>query len=126
MTTAGSDTRPETVRSVDFAVPATGTIGERFPSWQQAVDRARETIERIEYRSQRAREDSPDFHPRRFTQDGNTLVVDTRAFVHMRVVKPTRRRPGGVPQYGSDEVAFTWEVFHDGTVETLAEAATRG
>jgi putative endonuclease len=121
MTTLSRQTRQaEIVEQVDFAVPAGGTIGPRFPSWREAVDHARGTIQRHEYRGQVIRRDVPDFHPRRHFQEDDTLVVYTRAFVHMRVTT----RPlncAGSPISSTDGVACTWEVFRDGTVETCPE-----
>jgi hypothetical protein len=104
------------VEQVDFAIPTSGTIGPRFASWQEAVRSAREMITRREYPGQQVREDAPDFHPRRFVQEGDTLVVYTRAFVDMRVTEPVQDRPGGL-RSGTDRVAFRWEVFRDGIVE---------
>lgn len=104
------------VELVDFAVPCGGTIGPRFPSWQEAVDYARGTIKRTEYRGQVIRPDLPGFHPRRDFQEGDMLVTYSRAFVHMRVTEPVQDRPG-VQRSGTDRVALTWEVFRDGTVE---------
>jgi len=109
------------VSAVDFAVPDHATIGPRFPSWGEAVDHARETIRRFEYRGQRARPHSPDYHPRRCFQEGDTLVVFSRAFVHMRVTEPVQDRPGSSQQSGQDGVAMAWEVFQDGTTEVLPD-----
>jgi hypothetical protein len=117
---------PETqVELVDFAVPTGGTIGLRFASWPQAVARARETIERFEYPGQRLRVDDPDFHPRRFVQEGSTLVVYSRAFVDMRVTEPVQDRPSG-QRSGDDRMACRWEVFRDGAVEESARQAANG
>jgi hypothetical protein len=121
VTTVSSEaSRAVEVEGVDFAVPAAATIGVRFASWREAVDHARETVVGFKYPGQHAREDSPDFHPRRFVQQGDTLIIYSRAFVQMRVVEPVQDRPGGV-RHGTDRVACTWEVFRDGTVETLPE-----
>jgi hypothetical protein len=109
------------VSAVDFAVPDHATIGPRFPSWGEAVAHARGTIQRFEYRGQRVRPDSPDYHPRRCFQEGSTLVVYSRAFVHMRVTEPVQDRPGSSQQSGQDGVAATWEVFLDGTTEVLPD-----
>jgi putative endonuclease len=116
------------VQSVDFAVPGRGTIGPRFASWQEAVDHAREGITRVKYRGQQVNEDSADFHPRRHFQEGGTLVVCTRAFVHMRTVTAERSAGGlvaGQPA-GGDSVVCTWEVFQDGTVEEVPERREHG
>ena len=123
MTTASSNTRQAVqVERVDFAVPyPAGTIGPRFATWQQAVDHARERIERFEYRGQVIRRDVPWFHPRRYFQEDDTLVVYSRAFVHMRVVEPVQERPGSAVRSGMDGVAMTWEVFRDGAVEACPE-----
>jgi putative endonuclease len=124
MTPLSSQARqPEQVERVDFAVPGGGTIGPRFPSWQEAVDHARAAIERFEYPGQQVREDAPGFHPRRYFQEGGTLVVYSRAFVHMRAVTtPVQDRPGGAAKHGRcDGVVCAWEVFRDGTVETCPE-----
>ena len=126
MTTARSNTRRAVlVERVDFAVPyPAGTIGPRFQTWRQAVDHARGIIERFEYRGQVIRRDVPWFHPGRYFQEDDTLVVYSRAFVHMRVVEPVQERPGSAVRSGMDGVAMTWEVFRDGTVEACPE--TRG
>lgn len=106
------------VSGVDFAVPGHYDIGDRFPSWDEAVQHAREKIVAHRYPGQKIRPSAMDYHPRRFVQDGNDLVVYTRAFVHMRIVEPIQDRPdSGVPS-GSDHVAMTWEVFQDGAIET--------
>jgi len=123
MATASSSTcQAVRVERVDFAVPCpAGTIGPRFPSWQQAVDHARGTITRFEYRGHLIRRDVPGYHPRRYVQEEDTLVVYSRAFVHLRVVEPVQERPGSAVPSGMDGVAFTWEVFRDGTVETCPD-----
>jgi putative endonuclease len=127
MTTASRRARgPEVVQSVDFAVPGGGTIGPRFASWQEAVDHAQKQITRHEYHGGRLNEDAPDFHPRRYFQEGDTLVVYSRAFVHMRTVT-AQYPPGGAGQPDrTDDVACVWEVFRDGTVETLRETGEHG
>jgi hypothetical protein len=105
-------TAKDTVRCVDFAAPSvSGTIGRRFADWRDAVNHARGTIFRHEYKGQLINKAAPEFHPRRYFQEDDVLVVYTRAFVHMRVT--TDRAGGG----GEDGVQFTWEVFRDGTVE---------
>jgi hypothetical protein len=103
----------ESVKSVDFAVPNHATIGPRFPAWQDAVDHARKAITHTDYPGQTFNPDSPDYHPRRFVQEGHVLTVFHRAFVHMRTV--TVRPDGG----STDDVALTWEVFRDGAVELM-------
>ena len=129
MTPLSSQARqPEQVERVDFAVPGGGTIGPRFPSWQEAVDHARAAIERFEYPGQHLDEGTPGFHPRRHAQEGGTLVVYSRAFVHMRAVTtPVQDRPGGAAKpRRCDGVACTWEVFRDGTVEACPQARNHG
>jgi len=116
--------QPEQVERVDFAVPGGGTIGPRFPSWQEAVDHAGAAIERFEYPGQQVREDAPGFHPRRYFQEGGTLVVYSRAFVHMRVTTRPLDRDAS-PISSTDGVACTWEVFRDGAVETCPETRNR-
>lgn len=85
------------VEGVDFAVPTHYGIGERFPTWAEAVARAHSTIERFDYPGQ-----------------GRDPAY-SRAFVHMRQVEPVQEQPAG-PASGSDGVVMSWEVFHDGTV----------
>jgi putative endonuclease len=125
MTTATRQARGAVVvESVDFAVPGGGTIGPRFATWQEAVNHAREGITRLEYRGQQVNEDAPEFHPRRHFQEGATLVIYTRAFVHMRTVT-AQYPPGGGQPDRTDGVACVWEVFQDGTVERAPDASER-
>lgn len=86
------------VTGVDFAVPAHYDIGQRYPSWQEAVTAARATITRF---------------------DGTGQY--SRAFVHLRVTEPVQDRGDGAGPSGQDWVAASWEVFHDGTVRVLPE-----
>jgi hypothetical protein len=110
-------THPATlVEAVYFTVPTHYTIGERFGTWQEAVDHARSTIAQSRYPGQRA---GLGAHPRRYHQDGSTLVVDTRAFVDLRVTEPIQDREDSSVRSGSDHSVMTWEVFADGTVEVL-------
>jgi putative endonuclease len=127
MTTASSHIRPEEhVEHVDFAVPGGASTGPRFAAWQDAVDHARASITRAEYRGQQLDEEAPEFHPRRAFQEGGTLVSHSRAFVDMRVVT-ARYGPGGAALTGrSDGVACRWEVFRDGTVEAWPGASSPG
>ena len=101
--------RGEQVLGVDFAVPGYGTIGDRYPRWQDAVDAAQRTIKRHTYQGQKVRTDADDYHPKRHFQADAGLEVYTRAFVHMRVTTPI-----------SDSVSRTWEVFYDGSAEALS------
>lgn len=110
------------VTAVDFAVPTDYTIGPRFPTWREAVEDARSKIHRLEYRDQTIKPDAPEFHPRRYFQEGNTLVVYTRSFVQMRVTEPIQDRPDGGEPHGLDDVRMSWEVFHDGTVEAMEDS----
>jgi len=129
MTTVSSQPgQPEQVERVDFAVPAGGTAGPRFGAWQEAVDHAQATITRFEYPGQHLDECAPGFHPRRYAQEGSTLVVYGRAFVHMRAATtPAQDRPGDATKPGRcDGVACTWEVFRDGTVETCPQTRKYG
>lgn len=124
-TLSGESRQAEIAERVDFAVPAGGTIGPRFPFWREAVDHARGRIQRHEYRGRVIRRDSPDFHPRRHFQEDNTLVVYSRAFVHIRVTtRPLNR--AGRPISRTDGVACTWEVFRAGAVETCPETRNGG
>lgn len=107
------------ITAVDFAVPTDYTIGPRFPTWAEAVERARQKIQRFEYKGQKIRPDSVDFHSRRHFQEGDTLVTHSRAFVQMRITEPIQERAGSEVRSGQDGVAASWEVFHDGTVEAL-------
>jgi len=111
------------VTGVDFAVPMVhGTIGDRYPSWGEAVEAARASIKRFEYKGHVVRPGSADFHPRRHFQEFDTLVIYSRAFVHMRVTEPVQARPESMVRSGQDRVAATWEVFHDGTAEEMERA----
>lgn len=103
----------ESTITIDFAVPTHYTTGPRFAAWQTAVDEARKTIERIEYKGQVINKDAPDYEPRRMVQEDDTLVHYTRAFVHMRAV--TRSANGS-----TDGVLMTWEVFRDSVVKMEA------
>lgn len=104
------------VEAVDFAVPTHYTAGDRFGTWQEAVDHARSTIKRFEYPGQRVNENDMYYHPRSDFQEGGTLVSYSRAFVDMRIKEPVQDRGDGVAS-GTDRVAMRWEVFHDGSVE---------
>lgn len=111
------------VERVYFTVPAHYSEGEPLDSWTEAVLRARAAIECIEYPAQRLDTAADAYHPRRCFQEGNTLVVYTRQFVHMRVTEPVQDR-GDKTRSGSDHVVATWEVFHDGTVEEVHDTGT--
>ena len=122
-----SETTTRTVVSmVDFGVPTSATIGPRFPSWLEAVHHARTLIQRMEYPGQVIRPQASWFHPRRYFQEGGTLVVYSRSFVQMRVTEPVQGRPGSSVRSGVDRVAASWEVFHDGTTEEMPSSVTAG
>lgn len=108
------------VTQVDFAVPAGAAIGERFDSWSAAVDFAGDSIQRFTFKGQTVQADAPDYHPKRYFQEGDTLVVYSRAFVQMRVAEPIQDRANGIRD-GSDHVAMTWEVFSNGTIEAVEQ-----
>jgi hypothetical protein len=104
------------VTKVVFAVPMNYTTGPEFDTWAEAVDYARDTIERFVYPNQTVRPDAPDYDPRRTFQDGDDLISYTRAFVQMRVTEPIQDRGEGRQSSGTDGVAMSWEIFQDGTV----------
>lgn len=106
-----------TVTGVDFAVPSHYGIGERFATWEEAVEYARSTIKRTEYEGQTVNPDDPYYHPLRKVQKGRTLVSYSRAFVQMREIEPVQARPGSAIRSGGDTPVRSWEVFHDGTAE---------
>ena len=89
------------VTAVDFAVPTNYGIGDRFPSFAEAVEAARATIECFTYPGQ--------------GKDGADAVRYSRAFIHMRQVEPVQDRPGAV-RSGCDGILARWEVFVDGTI----------
>jgi hypothetical protein len=97
--------------NVDFAVPGAYTIGERFPTWEEAAAHARSKIQRFEYPGQAVNENSDDYHPRRHFKEGGTLVVCSRVFVDIRITGPA-----------GDYPLSRWEIFRDGPAETTAHA----
>jgi hypothetical protein len=105
------------VSDVYFTLPTPG-VGERCANWRDAVSRALAKIQRTEYKGQLIRPDSDEYHPRRHFQEGDTLVVYSRAFVELRVTEPVQPRPVGRPS-GHDGPVMRWEVFHGGVVEAL-------
>jgi len=93
---------------VDFAVPYGYTIGERFPTWEEAAACARSKIQRFEYPGRAVNENSDDYHPRRHFGEGGTLVVCSRAFVDIRGTGPA-----------GDYTLSRWEIFLDGPAEAV-------
>jgi hypothetical protein len=108
---AGGKTK---VANVDFAVPYGYTIGERFPTWEEAAACARSKIQRFEYPGQAVNDNSDDYHPRRHFREGGTLVVCSRAFVDIRVTGPA-----------GDHPLSRWEIFLDGPAETVLPQQNR-
>ncbi len=105
------------VAAVDFAVPTHYSIGDRFPTWGEAVEVARGTIRTTVYKGQTVNPCTPYYHPKRYRQGATGLECDTRAFVQMREVQPVQDRPDSSVRSGSDAVVRSWEVFADGTTE---------
>lgn len=105
------------VTAVMFSPTKYGETATLCASWKEASELAREMIVRAAYKGHVIRRDEPGFHPRRYFQEDDTLVVYSRAFVQMRVVEPVQDRPGSAVRSGLDGVACSWEVFHDGTAE---------
>lgn len=111
------------VEKVDFAVPTNYSIGDRFDTFGAALEAAVATIKATRYRGQRLRapEKYPavaNFHAKRYSEQCGDLVIDSRAFVQLRVVEPIQDR-GDNLRSGLDGVLMTWEVFRDGTAETM-------
>lgn len=107
---------PVMIKKVDFAVPTTGSIGERFDTFEEAVAEARLRIGATYYRGASRPDDKPEVHPKRifwvYSEDGSTKLGTIhfhRAFVHTRLVASWA--VDAARGTGTDTVIATEEIF---------------